>query len=84
MSQSTGKSNNCLLVAIGDREFYMYKSHSICNFQRSSFKEVISWLPYIETQDPSVLLLLNSGKGGDNEGKPVKITYACFYIYCVV
>lgn len=36
--------------------------------ERSSFKEVTSWLPYIETQDPSVLLLLNSGKGGNNKG----------------
>lgn len=36
--------------------------------EKSSFKEVTSWLPYIETQDPSVLLLLNSGKGANNEG----------------
>jgi len=58
----------------------MCESNSICTFQRSSFKEVTSWLPYIETQDPSVLLLLNSGKGGNNKGKPVKLTYAHFYI----
>jgi len=62
----------------------MCKVHSICTLQRSSFKEVTSWLPYIETQDPSVLLLLNSGKGGDNEGKPVKQTYEFFKFYCVV
>ena len=57
----------------------MCESNSICTFQRSSFKEVTSWLPYIETQDPSVLLLLNSGKGGNNKGKPVKLTYAHLY-----
>ncbi|KAL9987180.1 hypothetical protein ACROYT_G001439 [Oculina patagonica] len=36
--------------------------------EKSSFKEVTSWLPYIETQDPSVLLLLNSGKGSGCQG----------------
>ncbi|KAK2552799.1 Alpha- and gamma-adaptin-binding protein p34 [Acropora cervicornis] len=32
---------------------------------RSSFKEVNSWLSYVKLQDPSILLLLNSGKGSD-------------------
>lgn len=36
--------------------------------QDSSFKEVTSWLSYVESQDPSVLLLLNSGKGDSNRG----------------
>ncbi|KAJ7365833.1 hypothetical protein OS493_002554 [Desmophyllum pertusum] len=36
--------------------------------EKASFKEVTSWLPYIKTQDPSVLLLLNSGKGGSSAG----------------
>lgn len=36
--------------------------------EKSSFKEVISWLSYIESQNPSVLLLLNSGKGEDRGG----------------
>lgn len=31
----------------------------------SSFKEVNSWLSYVKLQDPSILLLLNSGKGSD-------------------
>lgn len=70
----------CLLLKVTGNSTWLYKLHSICTFQRSSFIEVTSWLPYIETQDPSVLLLLNSGKGGNNEGKLVKITYSYFYI----
>ncbi|XP_068694192.1 alpha- and gamma-adaptin-binding protein p34-like isoform X4 [Montipora foliosa] len=34
----------------------------------SSFTIVKSWLSYVESQDPSVLLLLNSGKGGGGDG----------------
>lgn len=37
-------------------------------FQKSSFHNVKSWLPYVETQDPSVLLLLDSGKGNSSKG----------------
>ncbi|CAH3175053.1 unnamed protein product [Porites evermanni] len=37
--------------------------------EKSSFEEVASWLSYIESKDPSVLLLINSGKGElDNGG----------------
>ncbi|XP_027058174.1 alpha- and gamma-adaptin-binding protein p34-like [Pocillopora damicornis] len=35
--------------------------------EKSSFHNVKSWLPYIETQDPSVLLLLDSGKGNSSK-----------------
>lgn len=35
--------------------------------EKSSFNNMKSWLPYIKKQDPSVLLLLNSGKGDSSE-----------------
>lgn len=35
--------------------------------EKASFKEVTSWLPFVESQEPSVLLLLSSGKVGDDE-----------------